>query len=493
MDKLVIIGGGISGLSAGILAQKQGYQTLILEKNKMAGGECTGWNRQGYHIDNCIHWLVGCKQESALYHLWRELGVLTADDNIYYEPVFYTLQTDGQQLSFDRNLEKSRAAFLSAAPEDAQEINFFFDSVRQLECIQPPCEKSPAHMNAFQFLKMALEMKGASKAYQIYGKMTIAELAERFHHPLMKLMMSAFFPKDFLAITLLTSYAFYTSGSAGIPLGGSVGMVRRMREQYQRLGGTLEYNAAVTAADIEEQSLYRLRLDNNQAVTGDAFIWAADPHQLFYKILSEKYLDKNLKTMYENPKSYMANTGYQAAFGILGEDELQLPKGSVVFPCDPYPVSGKSQNLCGIRLYDYDESLFPADKRVIQCNVLLNNEDFAYWDSLSKQAYETEKEVLTETLRQRIEDHFPSLKGQLVLLNTYSPLTFARWCHAHQGAYMSFNPRKGYKPLYVKSTIKGLENLFLASQWIQTSGGLPIAAASGKFALQELMKRFPSS
>lgn len=64
MDKLVIIGGGISGLIAGILAQKQGYQTLILEKNKMAGGECTGWNRQGYHIDNCIHWLVGCKQES---------------------------------------------------------------------------------------------------------------------------------------------------------------------------------------------------------------------------------------------------------------------------------------------------------------------------------------------------------------------------------------------------------------------------------------------
>ena len=63
MTDLVIIGGGISGLSAGILAQKQGYKTLILEKNQMLGGECTGWNRQGYHIDNCIHWLVGCNKE----------------------------------------------------------------------------------------------------------------------------------------------------------------------------------------------------------------------------------------------------------------------------------------------------------------------------------------------------------------------------------------------------------------------------------------------
>lgn len=52
MKKVVIIGGGISGLSAGIYAQQMGYQTEIYEKNPMVGGECTGWNRQGYHIDN---------------------------------------------------------------------------------------------------------------------------------------------------------------------------------------------------------------------------------------------------------------------------------------------------------------------------------------------------------------------------------------------------------------------------------------------------------
>lgn len=491
MDKLVIVGGGISGLSAGIFAQKQGYQTVILEKNKMAGGECTGWNRQGYHIDNCIHWLVGCNKENALYHLWNELGVLNADVEIYYEPTFYTLQAEDKILTFDRNLEKSRAEFLAIAPEDAREINLFFDSVRQAECIQPPCEKSPAHMNMFQYIKMAMGMKGASKAYQIYGNITIAELAERFHHPLMKLMMSAFFPKDFLAMTLLTSYAFYTSGSAGIPRGGSVGMVQRMQEWYQSLGGSIEWNAAVSAAEVDGQRLRSVRLKDHRTVTGEAYIWASDPHPLFYDILSEKYLDKNLKTMYDNPEGYGANTGYQAAFGILGEEELSLPKGSVVFPCEPYTVSGENRDLCGIRIYDYDETLFPADKRVIQCNVLLNNGNFAYWNSLSKQAYEEEKRNLAEALRQRIESRFPIVKGRLVLLNTYSPLTFARWCHAYQGAYMSFNARKGYKSLYVKSTVKGLKNLFLASQWVQTGGGLPIAAASGKFALQELMRRFP--
>ena len=57
--KVVIIGAGVSGLSAGIYALQAGYSVEIYEKNKMPGGECTGWNRQGYHIDNCIHFLVG--------------------------------------------------------------------------------------------------------------------------------------------------------------------------------------------------------------------------------------------------------------------------------------------------------------------------------------------------------------------------------------------------------------------------------------------------
>ena len=38
MKKVVIIGGGVSGLSAGIYAQQKGYQTEIYEKNQMLGG-----------------------------------------------------------------------------------------------------------------------------------------------------------------------------------------------------------------------------------------------------------------------------------------------------------------------------------------------------------------------------------------------------------------------------------------------------------------------
>lgn len=39
---IVIIGGGIAGLSAGIFARANGFDTTTIEKHTVLGGECTG-------------------------------------------------------------------------------------------------------------------------------------------------------------------------------------------------------------------------------------------------------------------------------------------------------------------------------------------------------------------------------------------------------------------------------------------------------------------
>ena len=64
MKSIIIVGGGVSGLSAGISGLLKGYRVSILEKHSIMGGNLTGWNRQGYHIDNCIHWLTGTNPKS---------------------------------------------------------------------------------------------------------------------------------------------------------------------------------------------------------------------------------------------------------------------------------------------------------------------------------------------------------------------------------------------------------------------------------------------
>ncbi len=43
--KVLVIGAGIAGLSAGSYLQRNGYQTEIFEAHSLAGGLCTAWRR----------------------------------------------------------------------------------------------------------------------------------------------------------------------------------------------------------------------------------------------------------------------------------------------------------------------------------------------------------------------------------------------------------------------------------------------------------------
>ncbi len=490
MKKIVIIGGGVSGLSAGIHAQLQGYQTEIYEKNAVPGGECTAWERQGYLIDNCIHWLTGCRETDELHSLWETLGVLGENVPLYHDPYFYMLEMDGKQLHFWRNLEKTRTEFLAVAPEDEAELNRFFDAVRRSECMRIPCVKSPAHMSPFAYMGFGMKMAPMGKVMKEYGNMTVSELAAKFRNPLVREMMGRYYQQNFMAYTLIVSYAFFTSGTAAIPVGGSRGVAERMSARYRALGGQLHLNAPVKHICIEHNHATGIELADGSTIYADGVICATDTAVTFPTLLDNRYMDKNLKKMYDDRAGYPVNSAFQVALGIRGKRPEGLPSGSVMFPCAPYTAATQSSDFLAVRFYDYDESLFPADGCVLQCNLMQNEADFAYWKALraDREAYSQEKQRLAEIIAERICAQYPQLQGKLTLLGTYSPATLERWCGAYRGAYMSFFPQAGRKSLYAKNTVKGLSNVFLAGQWLQCSGGLPIAAASGKFAVQALSR-----
>ena len=72
--KVLIIGGGLAGLSAGCYAASSGYAVTIVEHNLALGGVCTAWPRGPYTIDGCIHWLTG----GAFEQVYRELEIIPA-------------------------------------------------------------------------------------------------------------------------------------------------------------------------------------------------------------------------------------------------------------------------------------------------------------------------------------------------------------------------------------------------------------------------------
>ena len=98
MTEILILGGGVAGLSAGICAQLGGCHATICEQNVQAGGCLKSWTRDGYRIDNCLHWLTGTNPKSDLYRLWRVLDVL-GDTEIISPDRLYTTESSAGSLS----------------------------------------------------------------------------------------------------------------------------------------------------------------------------------------------------------------------------------------------------------------------------------------------------------------------------------------------------------------------------------------------------------
>ena len=106
-EKVIVIGGGIAGLTAGIYALKAGYEAEIFEKNPVVGGECMGWSRKGYHIDNSIHWLTGTDPKTGLWETWKTVGAI--DENTEYADTskFYSSRTGGREVTLWNDLDKT--------------------------------------------------------------------------------------------------------------------------------------------------------------------------------------------------------------------------------------------------------------------------------------------------------------------------------------------------------------------------------------------------
>jgi phytoene dehydrogenase-like protein len=71
---LLIVGGGLAGLSAGCYARANDFDVTIVEHNLQLGGVCTAWHRGPYLIDGCIHWLTG----GPFQQIYEELGIVPA-------------------------------------------------------------------------------------------------------------------------------------------------------------------------------------------------------------------------------------------------------------------------------------------------------------------------------------------------------------------------------------------------------------------------------
>lgn len=158
---IIIIGAGLAGLSTGCYARMNGYRTYIFERHTLPGGLCTAWNRKGYTIDGCIHWLMACQPGNSFRRVYDELGAFEGNRLItLHKYVHCRDEASEKSLAVTSDLDRLAADMKALSPEDGKVIDELVEGSRALKGFDTGIPKPRELMGRFDGLKMMWGMRG---------------------------------------------------------------------------------------------------------------------------------------------------------------------------------------------------------------------------------------------------------------------------------------------------------------------------------------------
>ena len=491
MKKVIIIGGGISGLTAGIVLQKSGFETHIYEKNPIGGGELTGWRRDGIYIDNCIDWLTNSKaDDSEMYALWKDIGMLGDDVKMCSKDKFFSYTADGKTVTFWRDLERTKKEMLEISPEDKENIEKFVNTVKIGEVFTVPANKPMDKFGPKELKKFWPFLKGMGAIRKAYDGMSLQDLADSFKSPVLGKAFTMMHPANTQAFSFIVSYATITSGSGDIPVGGSLPAAMRICDRYKELGGNLHLGCPVKKVVIAGNQASGILLEDGTEINADYVIGATDANHMFTKLIPAEYMPKKMKAVFDDKEHYSTFSKFHAFYIIDGK--VGMPADTSFWKCDGPMIGRTKMNAVGTLCYDYDPTITPEGKTLVQVKAIQYLEDCKEWIELAekdKEAYEARRKDYADKLMAEIVKRYPEAEGKIRCIDTWTPATYASRCNSFNGAYMSFVADKNSKTVTTPGVIKQLKNVFIAGQWNMGSGGLPPAAVQGKFAAWRICKK----
>lgn len=495
---IIIIGGGMAGLSAGIYARMNGYDTTIFEKNHVAGGLVTSWKRKGYTFDAAMDWFIGTDLNSMSSLVWRELGYLQDRKVDYYDELLHVRDRDGKlwTLYTDPVRLERELLQLTEFEEDKIKIKRLCSDIARF-AKAPDFDFRRPHMifGAWDQFKFLMQHLSRLRIFIDYNRVLVSDYAAAFQDPRLREVMTYMFYEPecpHVPFVFLFQLANMYKKAAGYPEGGSSGVSGFLDYRYQELGGKIRYRSAVKKIIVEGGKAIGVILEDGTEHFADVIISACDTRTVIYDMLDGKYVNKTINRLYREGTIHASvlkvYLGVNRDFGAEPDVVVHLLK-------EPIDIPGlyqkRKRTSLVVRHYNHFEpSYAPPGKSVVESFFYA---DYDYWKeaSLDRERYQKEKEKVAGIVIENLEGLYPGIAEQIEVVDVVTPVTYERYSGNYKGAIMGWMDDTTIVPSLlkkIKMTLPGLANFYMTGQWIVT-GGMVRAASSGRYAIEKQCRK----
>ncbi len=317
--KVIIVGGGIGGLSMSCLLAKKGYEVALYEKEERLGGRCNLLEEKGYSFDMGPSWYL---IPEVFEHFFKLIDEKIEDhlDLVKLEPSYRVFFDSGKKYNKDifTNREKLKEVFESFEPNSFAKLEDYLAKAEEQYGIAMEEFVYRNYDSLFDFLNYKV-IKSAKK-FSLFKSMD--EYIKKFfkNRDLQKLLEYQLVflggsPYNTPALYKIMSHVDFNQG-VYYPMGGIYKLVEALERIGRKLGVSYYNGLAVEEIIVESGYAQGVRLENGHFIRADEVVCNADMAHVETTMLKKKYQTYPQKYW---DKKVLAPSGLILYLGVDGE------------------------------------------------------------------------------------------------------------------------------------------------------------------------------
>ncbi|MGQ9720593.1 MAG: phytoene desaturase family protein [Candidatus Jordarchaeum sp.] len=489
---VIVIGGGLGGLSSAALLAKNGLSVLLLEKRELPGGCATGFIRGRFEFDASLHMLSGTDLERKTGNLipyLEELGVTKKVGFTKLKNVYQCVFPDFE-ITLPTGRENIESVLKENFPKDSEDITNFlnrmfatFETINKFRKGDPSLTQEELSQNLLGYL----------------GKTCAEIMYPEVKNPMVRAIISQLWmflglpPKkvDYIIFAVAMSHLFHYGGAQ--PKEKSHGFAAAFVELITEYGGEVRFGCGAKKILTEGDKVTGVLTDDDEEVKSDFIISNANPLTMSLDLIGGDKI----------PSSY---------FDKLRSNEVGMSLIGVYMGLEiPYRKLGIKEFEIGLNDHpDFDKAYQKAFTLEEPEHQLITTYNLAYpdfsppgtsvitltapsyadpWYDLPPHKYLETKNRLAEQLITKAEKVAPELREHIEVVEVFTPLTIMRYTGNHGGTYLGFSfSTAGSPPLRLPQE-GPLKGLYLAGAWSQPGGAYENCVLSGKAAAELILAK----
>jgi prolycopene isomerase len=476
---VIVVGGGIAGLTSGALLAKEGKQVLVVEQEECPGGFAREFRYGPYNINPALHSIMGCNSsgsfgQGVIDTILKHLGVQDRCEFIPINP-FYRLQFPGFKMDVPTGREAYLEAHLSHFPDERDGLR---DLVNLCSLIFREFMQFPSVLKLQNFVQMPFRFPQHFR----FANSTLGAVMDRYiSDPKLKSIYGILYPYLALPPSRLSfllwavMMASYIEQGAFYCQGGFQNFANALAEGITLHGGELILKKRVKRIRVVGGCVKGIVLDNDEEISAPIIISTIDVRTTFQNLLetdavSSSYLRKlkKLKTSDSVLGLYLATD--------LDVNTLEIPKVTLISDWDledayTNAMQGRIKSLAVHVPTVIDKSLAPPGENIVVLQAFVSSQtaDFVHTDSSQ----------IAESLLDHAEMVLPGLRNHITFVAGYSEKMQQKYPLHRLGpiyGWANLVKQAGPRRLPYKTPISGL---YLAGHWTQPASGIWTVMLSG--------------